>query len=249
MLRDLKAIIKKDTQVTDFFFTNYQGKKLTKLLNYKGEGSLLRKFGEVTKIENFTLKKLRNALEGRIQMKDSLKENVKHINFHSLEVGQCVYDKMTSAHRSLINNNINKEDGAKKVLPDEEVTEDQSAKRAKLDAEQQEKLLEHAKKFIKRDKELLHKDFRENGLDDDKIQMMKMINEKISEFYKEGMDPTSFKIAFYRYVDSPRTPAVDKMRVIEEEIFRNFKSENCRPFKGEWRGTKANNALAEVKIR
>ena len=232
--KDLKSILFGATDMNQPFFVKANGKPLPKLQNYKN--SLLNIFGQVVGVPNFTLKNLRYAMESRVQESVELKKHSKEINSHSVKVGSQYYDKMEHLRRTLVNNALQHEEEG---TFDESYNCENTIEREKIEKIEQDKILEEAKAYLAREKDIIHKDFSPHRILDSEIEFLKSYNIVESE-KKAWMD------CFYKLVDSPDTPQRGELRRIEEKIFQLLKMEIAR---GGWHGTKSQNDAADRKIR
>ena len=160
----------------DLFFVNKAGSKLPKLQNYDGPGSLLRKFELVTGVKGFNFTMLRKSLEGKIQNREGLRSSVKDLNSHSSTVGAAVYDTMQSARRSVLMNSLDVAEGSCLELnPEYEASQEQVVKRLKIDAVENQRMIDRANKFLYELKNRVPPDFSPAAVNNDDLECLKEI--------------------------------------------------------------------------
>ena len=156
------------------FFVNYEGGEMAELRNYKG--SLLNLVGKVTGVPNFTLKTTRKGVEAKLQNDESLRNQTKALNSHSVEVGRDHYDNMNFARRTVLSNSLNKVEGSdlKRSL---EVCEESVKKRARIEENEQEQLRIDAQKYLDREKNKKPMDLSPNALPESDLLLLRTLFE------------------------------------------------------------------------
>ena len=155
------------------FFVNHAGDELPKLQNYKN--SLLWKVGQATGIKKFSLTCLRRGLEGKIQSSSELKQFSKDYNAHSSQLGATVYDKLSSARRTLLINTINNYEGSGSSVPNLSEDVEQAAKRARLEETEQQKLIQKANKYLELLKEKQVKDLTPSIIKETEVHQLRSL--------------------------------------------------------------------------
>ena len=154
------------------FFVNYEGGDMAELRNYKG--SLLNLVGKVVNVPNFTLKTTRKGVDAKIQNDESLRNQIKALNSHSVEVGRDHYDNMNFARRTVLSNSLNKVEGSdlKRSL---EVCEETAKKRARIEENEQEQLKIDAQKYLDGEKKKKPKDLSPNALPERDLLLLRTL--------------------------------------------------------------------------
>ena len=153
---------------------SHSGRKLPRLQNYAGKGSLLHLFGEATGLQKFTLKMLRKAAEGYIQSSSELQKD-KHLNYHSSTVGKKVYDKMNGARRNVFLTNLGKQDFSYSLRGASKVGADLEKERRAREESQKKKLTAKAVKYLDDQKKIQPWDLRPSSVNDKEILLLKSV--------------------------------------------------------------------------
>ena len=170
---NLKELKIPEVKLEDYLFVNHSNKKLPKLQNYPGSGSLLYQFGLVVGIEKFTFKMLRKKAEGVIQGSASLAKTVKDLNCHSQKVGEQVYDQRRGARRTVFLTNLGKkEGGCSSLRKDKELDESEKKKREDRDQTVKKDLVKKAKQFLEDLAKKERPDFRPTAVKESEVEIL-----------------------------------------------------------------------------
>ena len=173
---DLKQLIIPEVKLEDYLFVSHSGKKLPKLQNYNGSGSLLFQFGQTCGIEKFTFKMFRKNMEGVIQSSSTLKLNTKELNSHSQKVGQQVYDQLKGSRRNVFLTNLSKQEGGCNLLRnDEKLKETDVVRRELREKTMKDELVSKAKTFLSELKNKAPPDLRPTAVKAEDIEFLQTI--------------------------------------------------------------------------
>ena len=129
------------------FFQNTNGKAFGSINS--GKGSILAEFRSVTGLKNFTTTSARRTLQPFIQNNEILKARAKTISQHSKEVASKHYDRTAGDLRASVMHFVGESEGTNKessnIEPDSEENE---AKRRKLNEEDRKVAIAQAKKLV-----------------------------------------------------------------------------------------------------
>ena len=175
-MRTLKEMILPEIKLEDYLFVNHSGKKLPKLQNYPGSGSLLYQFGLVVGIDKFCFKMFRKKAEGVIQGSASLAKTVKDLNSHSQKVGEKVYDQRKGARRNVFLTNLSKkEGGCSSLRKDTKLDESEKKRREDRDKSVKDDLLRKAKQFLEDLSKKERPDFRPTAIQEHEVETLKTL--------------------------------------------------------------------------
>ena len=173
---NLKELKIPEVKLEDYLFVNHSNKKLPKLQNYPGTGSLLYQFGLVVGIEKFTFKMLRKKAEGVIQGSASLAKTVKDLNCHSQKVGEQVYDQRRGARRTVfVTSYGKKEGGCSSLRKDKELDESEKKKREDRTQSVKKDLVRKAKQFLEDLAKKERPDFRPTAVKESEVETLKTL--------------------------------------------------------------------------
>ena len=144
---DIKETVLENVGMTDPFFVNFKGKQLAPIQRVKG--SLLYKMGKAVGLENLTMNSFRRAAEKSVQGSPKLKEHIKAVQSHSIEVGAKYYYRGGENVRAQFISQM-----SEKEVPNsnEEVPEDVKKNREATQKKQRERILRNAKNKLAEEK-------------------------------------------------------------------------------------------------
>lgn len=242
----------------DCFFVNAKNKPLAPL--QRTPGSLLSKYGQVTGVHKPTVNSLRRAMEPIIQA-SPMKQVIGDIQSHSATVGQKYYDRTGQNTRAHFVTTLASLESPLK--DNREVPEHVKAKRKEKERAAKEKAIEEASALLEQDKRSKTKNFKSRVGFGDREFLQKLFSSRalgssnkipgnlsISTMFPNNIfcsEDSDWVKYFYQGVDSLPGSDGEKLRFIEERVFKEFIRKEVEKELGVWNGSREQNKLGDWK--